>query len=468
MGLAVTILVFAIMIAGIMKKTDLRCLLLGECVLVLTYLTITGGSVMGEATTGNAAMDILAYIASYLASGIGSITWSILLVFAYVEMMNAVGATGMLAYFLKKPLSKIQNTYLLAAVIVVIGTLLRTVIAAGPAEAALMIGTFLPVLIACGCSLGTAAVAMAVYNLWCFGPADPTVLAAAKIMQIEVDPTQWFVRVQVPIVAATLIAVLVSYILSAWYFDKKEGVQSQKGKNDSDVRPEVPSVYALMPLFPLIIMLVFSPFLLRGITVNINTAVILSILIVLLLTVTVGRGRKTVTETLQIFFAAIGDNLKNLGLIILFATCFAECLNRVGGMAQISQFIMKMNMPPVLLVFAVCAFTAIITIIVGSFYGALSIGAPLAASITEAAAVFAKIFRTDQIDKMILRRHLRRPDLRIEEILVVVGSRQMLNRTELPDDFIQDTGCYRKNHINPSIPAPYGYCRGLCRGTVLT
>ena len=57
MGLFITILVFGIMIFGIIRKIDLRALFTGEIFLMLLYLTIAQGSVLGNETTGNVVMD---------------------------------------------------------------------------------------------------------------------------------------------------------------------------------------------------------------------------------------------------------------------------------------------------------------------------------------------------------------------------------------------------------------------------
>lgn len=379
MAFGVTLFIFLLMIVGIIKKIDLRCMLLGEICLILIYLTVTGGSVLKDSSTGNCVIDGFAYISEYLSSNIGGIALSIIIVFAYVEVMNKIGAARMLAYIIAIPLKKVKNTYILAAVVVAVGCLLRTVIAAGPAEVALMIGTFMPILLACGCSLGTTAVAMAVYNIWCFGPADPTVLAAANIMGIEVKPAEWFIKVQFPIVLFMLVVVLLVYMVTSVFFDKKEN-----HKNNSEALalecPDVPMIYALLPILPLVFMLLFSPFLIASVSMDINTACLISLAVTLLLTLIVSKGKESAVKILQSFFDAFGDNLKNLGLIIILAMCFAASLNMVGGMNVIADLLASLQVTPVILVLLICSVTSIITIIVGSFFGALAISIPLAAS----------------------------------------------------------------------------------------
>lgn len=164
MALLVTIILFAILIFGILKKIDLRCLFLGEILLILIYLTATGTNVMGDASSGNVIMDWFVYLSNSIVSNIGGIVLSMMLMISYVEILNRLRATDMLAYYLKKPLGLTKNPYLAAVVVVVIGTLVRICISIAPPAAALIIGTFMPILLSLGCPFETACVAMLIYH----------------------------------------------------------------------------------------------------------------------------------------------------------------------------------------------------------------------------------------------------------------------------------------------------------------
>ena len=186
MALLVTLIIFILLILGIMKKINLNLLLLGETMLILIYLTITKGSVLGDATTGNAVMDIFAYIANYLATNIGGVVFSMVFVSAYVEVMKHLGATTKLASILSGAVGKIHSQTVVIGLVILISALMRTCITSGPAEVILLLATFYPVMLACGCSVETSCAAILVSNAICRGPADPIDLAASKLMGIEV------------------------------------------------------------------------------------------------------------------------------------------------------------------------------------------------------------------------------------------------------------------------------------------
>ncbi len=346
---------------------------------------------MGDSSTGNVILDWFAYLSNALATNIGGVALSVILVCAYVDVMNSIQATTMLGYLIKKPLGKIRNPYILAAMVLAIGCVFRTIVSQGPAVTVLFIGTFLPILLSCGCSLVTAAVVMGFFNIWNYGPADPTALAAAQLMGIEVELAEWFVSAQVPIVAISLVIAVVGYVLISILLDKKETYSKPDNIVDVQTAPQVPLIYAVLPMLPLIFMLVFSPFFISSISMDVNTCMVLCVLVTALVLLVSKRKASAVTDTLKQFFAALGENMKGLGMIIVFAICFAGCLNKVGGMKVLAEFIMTLDMPPVMLVEIICIFSAAIAMIVGSLFGALSIALPLSVTMMAGTGLDAQV-----------------------------------------------------------------------------
>ena len=386
MALIVTLIIFGILIAGIMKKINLNLLLLGETFIILLFLTITRGSVLGDATTGNAVMDCFAYVANYLASNIGGVVFSMVFVSAYVEVMKYLGATNRLASILSSGVSKVHSQAVVIGLVILISALMRTCITSGPAEVILLLATFYPVMLACGCSVETACAAILVSNAICWGPADPIDLAASRLMGIEVNMAEWFVRVQVPVFFVIFAVTIIVYLLTYRGFDKKHATYSDPDQSGNR-EVEVPGFYALLPLLPLIIMLVFSSFCLKSISVDINGAIVLSMAVTMIAVFCTGKGKNSLSNLIMQFIAGFSDSLKGLGMTVLLAMMFAASLNSIGGMAVIADALMSVQIPSLLLVLIVCVFSGVINIVVGSFVGALSIAEPLAAAIAAAAGV---------------------------------------------------------------------------------
>ena len=390
MSLAVTLLIFLILVFGILKKINLNLLLLGESLVILLYLTVTEGSVLGEATTGNVLIDCFAYIANYLATNIGGVVFSMALVSAYVEVMKKLGATDTLAYLLCRGVGKLRARALILTLVILFSTLLRTCITSGPAAVILLLATFYPVMLRSGCSVGTACAAILVPNAICWGPADPIDLAASQLMGIEVNMAEWFVRYMLPVWAVIFAVAIVVFLLIHPRFDQKH-FQQAEGEDSAELTVRTPKFFALLPMLPLVVMLLFSPFLISSIQVDNNGAVVISLTLSLLVTVLFRRKEAHVTEMVSNFCTGICESYRTLGLTVLFAMLFATCLNSVGGMQTIADVLMGLQMPPLALVLLVCIFAGVINIVVGSFVGALSIAEPIAASVAAATGISAPL-----------------------------------------------------------------------------
>ncbi|MGX8715274.1 MAG: Na+/H+ antiporter NhaC family protein, partial [Lachnospiraceae bacterium] len=258
--------------------------------------------------------------------------------------------------------------------------------------------------LACGCSVETACAAILVSNAICWGPADPIDLAASKLMGIEVNMAEWFVRYQLPVFCVIFLVAIIVFLILYKSFDAKHATMTDPEMTTSADGQQTPGVYALLPLLPLVIMLVFSPFCLKMISIDINGAVTLS-LVITMIVVTICNagskadnkadsktaGRMTMTEIINGFVAGFCDSMKGLGMTVLFAMLFAASLNSIGGMAVIAQALMTMKMAPLLLILIVCIFSGIINIVVGSFIGALSIAEPIAATVAAATGISAPL-----------------------------------------------------------------------------
>lgn len=389
MELAVTLIIFAILIFGVIRKFNLRLLLLGESLIILLYLTITKGSVLGTASTGSLLVDCFAYIANYLAGNIGGVVLTLALVSAYVDLLKSIGATDALAGILCRGVSKVKSKGLVIFLVLLISTFLRTCIASGPAEVMLLLATFFPVMLNCGCSAGTACAAILIPNAICCGPADPSDLAAAAIMGIDVNITEWFFGCMLPVWAVVFAVSTIVFLLIYRSFDKD--APAEPDAQDAGLNVTAPKIYAALPLLPLLIMILFSPVIVSGISVDVNCAIVISLFITVVLVLITKKKDADVSGMMNCFCAGICDGFRTLGLTVLFATLFAGCLNSIGGMAVIADALMKLQIAPLVLVLILCVFSGLINIVLGSFFASLSIAEPVAAAAAAATGISAPL-----------------------------------------------------------------------------
>lgn len=387
MALLITLIAFVLLLVGIKKKVNLNLLLFTETIALLLYIVVVNGSLLGENGTGNAFLDCFKYIANSLSTNIGGTVFSMILVSAYVAVMKYIQATDMLASIFSKGIGKISSKYFVMALFILVSGLLRTCITSGPAAVILLLATFFPVMLRVGCSLESACAVLLVSNAICWGPADPITLAAANLMGIEVNPAEWFITCQLPIFFIIFAVAIPVFMIVTRLSEKNVNCVSENVVVGDELN--APKFYAVLPVIPLILMLIFSPFAVSSIHMDINTACILSLVITLL--VMIFDKDNSPSKVLTEFCTAFGNELKGLGLTVMFAMLFASSLNAVGGMKTISDMLMQLKVPAIVLVLLVCAFGGIINVVVGSFLGALALAQPLAGVVAAATGIHAPL-----------------------------------------------------------------------------
>ncbi|MEL7563284.1 MAG: C4-dicarboxylate transporter DcuC [Dehalobacterium sp.] len=390
MELIMTLVMFALLIWGLKKKIVLPTLMLGISLIGLAYLTIIHGSLLGDKTSGNAIVDIFEYIAQFLTSTVGGIVLIIMVVIAYLEVMNKIKASEMLAVLISGLLKGIRKPYLLAALVIAVGALFRIAITSAPPAAALLIATLFPVLIKSRCSVPTAAFAMIACGVFTWGPADSTNLTALSLMGLQnTNMTNWFVQMQVPLILTYLLIMAVTFVITAKIFDKSEkaATNAEYGESLSAADLNVPKIYAILPFLPVILLFVFSPLAIKSIKFSIMGAILVSLLVTLVVHLIGKKNAGSIAEVMGAFYSGLGDTFKGLGVLIIFAMLFASVLNQIGGMKIIAETLGGLSVPPLVLVLFIVAFTALMTMIVGSFFGALSVMAPLALNIATTAGI---------------------------------------------------------------------------------
>lgn len=390
MALIATFVLFILLFLGLRKKIDLRILLLALTLIGTIYLAITNPGFMGENTSGSPWTDCFGFITDFMSSSIGGIVLTIMLVFAYLDVLGKIKSLDALAYLLKKPLSKIKNPYLLVVVIAFVEYMLKICFSISPVEAALCCSMFFPIMLACGCTVETAAVTMLLPLVMNWGPADTNSLTAMGLMDINVDMTEFFVGTHLPIGGICLVVLLILMVLVSMIFDKRHPSEKKVEVTLSE-KPDVPMFYAIMPLLPVILVLIFSPLVINGVSMSVPTACIVSLLISLIIVLITKRKLKELSTLFVDYFVALGDNLKSIGLMVLFATMFASMLNKIGGMNVIAEAMLKLRIPALLLTLLLCILAGLINMIVGSFYGSLSIAMPIAASVLPATGLSAPV-----------------------------------------------------------------------------
>lgn len=382
-----TVVLLAALIFSIVKKYKTSVVLLALSLIAYGGLTIAQGSVMGDATSGSAFFDIFEMIQKSASGTMGGNVLIIMSLYGYIVYMQHIKASEMFATLVATPLKKLKKPYLMAALTVVVGNLIKIVIPSGISVAALILATLYPVLLQIGCSKATAASTVLLTYFTCWGPSDASLYTALSLAGIEdVSVAQWFVNSQIPVMLVTLIVVAIVFIPVSKFFDKREKASGSDEvlavKSPKDIG--VPYFYAILPLLPLITILIFSELIAKSIVISVVAAAYFCLVVAIIIHMICQRKFNECFNGVSVVFDGMGDYFKGPGILLVFGTLFASALNSIGGMKLIVNAISSFDGGVILAIFITTLLGTLVMGITGVFNGNVPLIIPLMCSIIEA------------------------------------------------------------------------------------
>ena len=150
---------------------------------------------------------------------------------------------------------------MLASLVLPLGQFLFISIPSAAGLGLLLMASVFPILVSLGVSRLSAVSLITATTAFGIGPASAIALSAASV--IEMDITGFFFQFQIPKVIPLSIALTISYFFVNRYYDKKNNLVNLEEvgvhhKNES--KETAPGIYAILPILPLVLLLVFSDF----------------------------------------------------------------------------------------------------------------------------------------------------------------------------------------------------------------
>lgn len=182
-----------------------------------------------------------------------------------------------------------------------------------------------------GCSpLAAAAVVASVLAIG-YAPASGTANLASQI--IHLDPIEYLVRYQLPMAVPVVIAMAVAHVFTQYWFDRREGKGEVADLAELESKRQnlekTPAFYALMPLFPIALLLVFNKFV-WGTGMNVATAMFIAWIIAFVIDLIVRRKVKESFDLSFAMFKGMGSILTSTVGLIFVAAFFAKGLQNIG------------------------------------------------------------------------------------------------------------------------------------------
>ncbi|HHU06090.1 MAG TPA: C4-dicarboxylate transporter DcuC [Clostridiales bacterium] len=366
-----TLVLVVLLVWGIMKKMNPAFITISLGLITLAGIQIfTGQSVLGDKGTGSLFLDLFENISNTAGSQLGRNVLLVMTVMGYVYICDKLNASKMFAVYAAKPFKKAKSPYVIVVFVIVLGAFLKLAITSSSSLCTMLIATMYPVMRAAGVSRGTAATAVTLPGCIIWGPSDANIFLAFELAGIkDYSVVDFFIHYQIPLVIIILIVFAVTVPLFSKMWDKRDkakGIVSDEG--DIQVLTAeslgVPKFYAIFPLLPLVIILIFSGLFPSTPNITVGAAHWLCLFILIIVDIIVKRRFVEGFNNSSEFFRGMGNYLAMGGMIMVGASLFSAALTGVGGMANIGKALTSGN--------AGYALTIILAVILGYIIAAFS------------------------------------------------------------------------------------------------
>lgn len=298
---------------------------LAMCIIALFAL---GNSIELKHPTGNAGFDIIKLIDETFVNNISRAGLMIMTIGGYVAFMNHIEATQTLVRLSMKPLSFMRRFPMLAAVLTIpIGQMLFITTPSATGLGLLLVASIYPILTSLGVSRLTALSMIAATTLFDQGPGSANTALAAQL--IGINNVEYFITHQLPLVIPTTIIVMITFCISNWYFDKYSPQDNGENVNVEAFSTTAPAFYALFPILPLILLVVFSPYvglINPPIKLDTTTAMFASLFTTMLIHLLRIRHIKKVYESISAFWKGMGNVFGKVVTLIVASEIFSKGL----------------------------------------------------------------------------------------------------------------------------------------------
>ena len=163
-------------------------------------------------------------------------------------------------------------------------------------------------------------------------------------------------------------AISISHYFIQRYFDRKEGVEAKvlQAAPVQEGEQLPPSIYALLPMVPIILVLMFSKLCITSIKMPVVTAMIISVFLAMLMELIRTRHPKEVCKSIQVFFDGMGHLFATVITLIVAGETFAFGLTKIGAIDLIIQGAQSSGFGAVGVTLIMTIIVAVAAIIMGS------------------------------------------------------------------------------------------------------
>jgi C4-dicarboxylate transporter, DcuC family len=358
-------------------QTHATLFLSGFALLCLGYAfsRFTGETVPGlEASpTGWFVFDLFAIVKERFSTRVASIGMIIMAAGGFARYMSSISASTALVKVAIRPIGHIRNPYLLLGLAYVIGQVLNIFVPSAAGLAMLLLVAMYPTLVQLGVRPAAAAAVIGTTACLDLGPASGASNVAATVSGMT--PVLYFVRYQIPVALVVIPVVAVLHFLWQRHCDcRMPASEAEKRAALEGARADekaAPPAYALLPLLPLILLLVFSPLVVGTVQVDVVTAMLISLFVSMACEAVRLRSVKDALAGIVHFFKGMGDIFAKVVTLIVAAETFATGVMATGLIESLIHAVESSGMGSMVMVIALIGLIGFTAVLTGSGNAAL-------------------------------------------------------------------------------------------------
>ncbi|MCJ8008685.1 C4-dicarboxylate transporter DcuC [Lederbergia wuyishanensis] len=326
-----------VVIYMLIKKMDIKItlFLMGILLILISLAMGKDIAIKDFESTGSFLLDPLQVIVAQFKDTLGAAGFIILMLGGYTAYMSAIGANDVTVNVLTKPISKFKSVYILVPVVFLLGNLLSLVIPSASNLAIILLATLYPVLRKAGMSALSAAAVIATSATIVPTPLGSDNVAIAEELAKHPEfagltVSDYVFNYHAIVSIPTLIFIAIIHYFWQKRMDKKSlsntneatAEEISDGKNDlSKIEGGklFKTVYAILPIFPIILLLVsYGIQISTGATIQITVeiATIVSLILAIICELIRHRGDNKALKDTESFFKGMGGAIPIVALLV--------------------------------------------------------------------------------------------------------------------------------------------------------
>lgn len=337
----------------------------------------------GKQATGSTFVDVFASVKNLMSSRLAGLGLTIMSIGGFVRYMEECGANKALVRLSAYPLRFIKSPIAVMMIAYLIGHVIDIFIPSHAGLGLLLMLTLYPIMVNAGVNRLTAVSVLVTAKFTDIGPISSNAVLAAHTAGI--DPVTYFIHYQLPVVWPSIVVVgILHYFIQPW-MERREGVAVAVEKVEEKSEDQLPSIYAILPMLPLVLVIAFSPLFTKSVKMDVVTAMLISTVVAMVFELIRKQDIKIVSDSIMIFFNGMAKQFTLVVSLIVCAELFGLGLVKIGAVDTMIKWVQTAGLGLTFMVIVLGIIMATSAFIMGSGNAAFFAFASLAPKI---AAVF--------------------------------------------------------------------------------